>query len=190
MGELITQRTAANDGQANLRFSLTNLNIGLQGIGAVASAMKQDSFTANVNDGTVAIAGGFATQHMVFNTGAYNISFDGKVALDTEQLMPLTITLPGNRIARAVTSDPNVLKYVPSEVAVVMTGTVDHPQVQMDQVLQKLLAGTAQKAALGNVADFLTGKGGDGSATSQPAGSEQDALGALIDGFQKKKKKH
>jgi hypothetical protein len=199
MGNLVTQRISANDGQANLRFTLTNLNIGVQGLGEIASALKQDSFTANVNDGTVAIAKGFATQHMVFNTGSYNITFDGKVALDTEQLMPLTVTLPGNRLARAVSSDPNVLKYMPDEVTVVMTGTLNHPQVQMDQVLRKLLANAAKKAAIGNITGLLGGNGSGaaggsngadaGAATSQPAGSsDNNPLGALLNGLQKKQK--
>ena len=94
LGDLLKQAVPANTGTANVRFSLTNLHIGLQGIAGLSTALNQDSFDANIKDGTVSIAKGFSTQHLKFVTGQYTVAFDGNVRLADEYFDPMTVGLP------------------------------------------------------------------------------------------------
>jgi hypothetical protein len=94
LGDLVTQPVAGNDGTAHVRFSLTSLHIGLEGLGQLASALKQDSFEANIKDGTVAVARGVSTQHVKFVTGSYTVAFDGNVRLADETFAPMTVGVP------------------------------------------------------------------------------------------------
>ncbi len=179
MGSLVTQAVASNTGKADLKLSLTDLNIGFQGISGLASALKQDSFVANVKDGTVAVSRGLSTEHFVFASGTYSINIDGTVRLADEAFVPMSLSVgPMTAIVdRAFgVHDKNVLKYLPDRITVPLKGTVHHASVDMDQTLQRLLAEAGTKAVTNGL---LNGN----------AGNPNDSpLGGLLNRLQKKKK--
>ena len=196
-GMLVKQAVPANDGSATIKFSLTELNVGSQGLGASLGKVMQainkdnneasqpDAFKANVKDATVTLAHGVATQDITFQTGRYNVRFAGSVALASEQMQPMTIGVPGSAIARIFTSDPNVLKAVPASADVPLTGKLSDPHsyaVPWDRVGQDLVTKAAPNAIGSLLGDKLGGnKGGDKAAPTNPA----DVLGGLLGGNKK-----
>ena len=191
LGNLATQRVPANTGQIDLTFSLTDMQIGLQGLSQVASALHQDSFNANVKNGTLKIAGGLCTENLTFQTGSYNLGFNGVVALDTEEMMPVTVTFPLGAAVKAATGDQNVSQYVPDSAPVVMTGPITAPRLQLNQLISKTVSQAGTKAALGKFVPGLGGGSGGGAnntATSKPVDQQVQDLGnQLFNAFGKKK---
>ncbi len=184
LGDLLTQAVPANTGTAAVRFSLTDLHIGLQGLGAVSNALKADSFEANIKDGTVAVAKGISTQHVKFVTGSYTIAFDGDVRLADEAFVPMTVTVPlAKLVEQAGIHDANSLKYVPDTARVPVKGTVHNPDYSaLLGVVANAAKDAAVKGGLGNLLGGGKGKGGD--AKQNPA----DAIGGFINGLGKKRK--
>ncbi len=184
LGDLLTQAVPANTGTAAVRFSLTDLHIGLQGLGAVSTALKADSFEANIKDGTVAVAKGISTQHVKFVTGSYTIAFDGNVRLADEAFVPMTVTVPlAKLVEQAGVHDANSLKYVPDTARVPVKGTVHNPDYSaVLGVVANAFKDAAVKGGLGDLLGGGKGKGGD--AKQNPA----DALGGFLNGLGKKKK--
>jgi hypothetical protein len=177
LGDLVTQPVAGNDGTAHVRFSLTSLHIGLEGLGQLASALKQDSFEANIKDGTVAVARGVSTQHVKFVTGSYTVAFDGNVRLADETFAPMTVGVPMAIILqKGGAASADVLRYVPDVVSVPLRGKVSSPQLDITSAAATTLRDAAFKAAGG----LLGGqKGGNGN-------SAGDAIGGLLKGLGKK----
>jgi hypothetical protein len=177
LGNLVTQAVPANAGSADLRFSLTDLHIGLQGLGKLSAALRADSFEANIRDGTVAVAHGISTQHVKFVTGAYAISFDGKVRLADQAFIPMTVTAPlAVMVQKSGVRDPNVLRFVPDQVVAPVKGTVSHPDYS---AVVGGIAKAAADAGLKAAASLLGGNKGGGNAG--------DALGGLLKNLGKKK---
>jgi hypothetical protein len=180
LGNLVTLPSPENAGKADLLFSLTELNIGVQGISGLASALKQDSFTANIKDGTVSIAKGISTQHMSFATGKYSLDFDGKVRLADEAFIPLNLSI-GPLPALFGTfgiHDSNIMNNLPDRVVVPVEGTVSHANVRLDKAFGKAVQDAAGKA----ITNGLFGGNKNGQNNSNP-------LGGLLQGLEKKKKK-
>ena len=177
LGDLVTQAVAANTGKAHLKFSLTNMNIGLQGISGLQKLLKDQSFTANVKDGTVAVAKGISTQHISFASGNYSLDFDGPVRLSDEVFLPaLNLSVgPLSQIAERATGthDKNVLSQLPDRFLVPVTGSVHHAGIDVGKVLKQvgeIVAKATLKKAIG-------GNGGNAN-----------PLGGLLDQLNKKKK--
>ncbi len=194
LGDLIKKPVAENTGRATLQFSLTNLHVGGEGMGKVMGMLfrgnNSDSFEANVKDATVSIAGGVATQHLNFQTGKYNLGFDGSVGLLNQDLKPLTVSVPIARIVQAFHNDPNLIKYIPDQAPVIMTGTLSDPQLRLDQLISQMVAEASAKALVGGVLPGANkpNQQVDPNAppTSQPAAQPDNPLGDLLNNLEKK----
>ncbi len=175
LGKLVTLPDPANTGVADLTMSLTKLNIGLQGVSGLGSALKTDSFTANVNGATVSVAKGISTQHISFATGQYSLNLDGSVRLADEAFDPMELSLgPLPAIfGHLGVRDPNVVKNLPDRVTVPVEGTVDHAKVNLVKAFGKAGADAAKKA----IANRLIGGNGDGSGGKNPLGGLLKKLG-------------
>ncbi len=142
LGDLLTEAVPANTGKADLVFSLTNLNIGFEGIPDLGNLLKDKSFTANVKDGTVSIAGGFSTQHISFVTGKYSMTFDGRVRLFDEMYAPqLNCSIgPLSEIAQRMLGvhDQNILKQLNQPFTIAIQGTVEHSHIDSKKVFNEV----------------------------------------------------
>jgi hypothetical protein len=145
-----------NSGKIDLRLSLTKLNIGLAG-NPLEPVLKQNSFEANVNDGTIAITNGICTEHIKFMTGEYTLGFDGKVRLSDQAFMPMIVSFPIRAIAQKtrLVRDPNVIANLPESLNIQIEGTVQNPKYGIDKKAARAIAQATEKALLG-------GKGGRG----------------------------
>jgi hypothetical protein len=175
LGDLVTKAIPSNSGRADVKFSLSEAHISLQGISGLGSALKQDSIAANVKDGTVSIAKGLSTEHISFVSGDYSLNFDGTVRLADDAMVPLNLSVGPlavivQRIAR--THDKNVLKYLPDRANVRVEGTVQHANVRLDKTIEKLLADAGVKAL------------GKGLLGGDKSGG--NSLGGLLKGLEKK----
>jgi hypothetical protein len=196
LGELVMKENDPNNtGHATFKFSINNLHIGGQGIGSILSVLfhsnANDSFAANVKDGTISIAKGVATQHIVFQSGSYNLGFDGGVGLESKELKPLTVSIPLAKVVQAIHNDPNLVRYVPDQASVVMTGTLNAPHFQIDKMVSQAIADAAVKALLGGSPSAQTppnNAGGTNGNNTQPPPDNNDPLGNLLNSLGKKKK--
>jgi hypothetical protein len=141
MGDLVKQAVPANTGSANLKFSIANLHIGFAGIRGLSAVLKEDSFAASVNDGTVAVARGLATEHIHLVSGEYSLGFDGTVRLADEAFVPLNLSLgPVSVFAQKVigTHDQKILSALPQTFNVPLRGTVSHASIDAGSVAKQL----------------------------------------------------
>ena len=174
LGDLVTTALPANTGKADIRFSLTDLHIGLAGVSGLASVLKEDSFAASVKDGTVAVAKGRSTEHISFVSGQYSLSFDGTVRLADEALIPLNLSVgPVSVFAQRVlgTHNQRTLSGLPKTLNIPVRGTVSHASIDAGAVAKEI-AGIVLKL---EGSRFLGGdKSGD------------NPLGGLLKGLEKK----
>ena len=189
LGGLVKQDAAANDGTAQLKFSLTKLHIGVPGLAGVSDALNSDSFETQVKDGTVAIARGVETQQIAFASGPYTFGFNGKVRLADDAFVPMTVTVPLDVILKKQSVDANLRKYMPDTVPIALRGTASHPQLAADEVIGSLVQQAGQKAVQNGAGDLLGkalggGKGDNGNGGIDPG----KALGDLFGGGKKKGK--
>jgi hypothetical protein len=177
LGTLAEEQTKANSGHINLRFSMTNLNIGL-GNDAMQGLLRQNSFQANVNNGTVAIAKGISTQHIKFVTGDYTLAFDGDVRLKDQVMLPLVVGFPLRAIARVthLVRDPNVVGFLPELLPIPLKGPVSSPSIPPD-VFVKAIAQATVKSGAQNLLGGNGKSGGGGGGGNNPLGGLLKGLG-------------
>jgi hypothetical protein len=173
LGDLVTKAVSANTGKADLKFSLTNMNIGLQGLSQLGSALKTDYLTANIKDGTVSVANGISTQKISMVSGSFSLDFDGKTRLSDKAFIPLNLSIGpiGAVVDHAGVHDPNILRFLPDRVTLPVEGTVQHASFRIDKVLPKLIADASAKAALNGLT------GGNNGDKSNPLGGLLNKLG-------------
>ena len=184
LGDLVKSASPANDGSADIRFSMSSVHIGLPQLAEVSSALNSSSFETHVTDATVAVAKGVETQHIAFVSGPYTIGFDGSIRLSDDAFVPMTVTLPvAIALAKQGALNGSLKQYLPDTVPVALRGTAEHPQLALGDVVGKLLKDAQAKAVKGGLGNLLGGnKGGGGAAggNGNPADDVGKALGGLF----------
>ena len=184
LGDLVKRAVPANDGSAHVRFSMSNVHIGIPSLSLLSSALNSDNFETHVTDATVVVAGGMETQRIAFVSGPYTIGVNGTVRLADDAMVPMTVTLPITvLLAKQGAIDPNIRKYLPDEVPITLRGTTDDVSLDTDAVTGQLIRDASTKALQGGLGNLL-----GGGASTQPA-NQGGGLGNLLNGLGKKRKK-
>ena len=185
----------------------------LPGIGQQASRFT--SLQGRITDAVINLANGEVTEDLTFTvidpaTGGgdrskadtYPLTFAGGVGLANLKLNNFKMEFPRKLLSNWFGGDVDkVLGYLPEQVPVSLVGSASSPQAKFDagKLLQsglKNLAGKELDKATGGKLDGLGGllPGGKTSGDNADKGGKQpespaDALGGLLDGLGKKKKK-
>jgi hypothetical protein len=163
MGNLVTLPSPDNTGKIDLTFSLTDLQLGLPSSG-LESILKQTTFTAQVNNATVSIAKGIATEDVVFSTGQYNLEFKGSVRLKDQAFVPMELYFPLRIIAvKTGLARGNVGDYLPDTIVVPVEGTVSNPKYRFDKVIPRALRDAGAKALTSGLLGGNKNNGGNGN---------------------------
>jgi hypothetical protein len=161
LGDLVTENVPANSGSVAMKFSLTDITISSPLTSDLAPILKQAKFTANVKDGTVAVAKGISTEHIQFLTGPYSLGFDGDVRLADEHFVPLNLSIGPVRVMfeKGGMHDANWLKYLPDRFSVPVEGSMQSWRLgDLAGEVRKLATDAAAKA----VTEGLLGKDQNG----------------------------
>jgi hypothetical protein len=184
--KLALSHDPANKGTCTIRYSLTNLTVGSDGVGQAIGWMftkvggdetRQfaDSFDANVRDATTTIAGGIVSQNVTFNSGKYAVGFQGNVDMSDNRMMPLMMKVPLADLLAAQMHNENVIKNAPKEVPIAMNGILTNSkswQFDSQPLTQALVQFGAQRAAerggdvINNLINKKLNKGSDNSANN------------------------
>ena len=188
MGNLVTLPSADNTGKMDLTFTLSDLQLGLPNSG-LESYLKQSTFNAQVNNATVSIAKGMATEDVVFSTGEYNLEFKGTVRLKDQAFMPMTLIFPLKIIAvktHLVSSQAG--DYIPDSVNIPVEGTVSKPAYRFDKVLPKILRDAAAKGLTNGLLKQINKKTGNANGNNANNGgnnaNDNNPLNNLLKGLQ------
>ncbi len=181
MGNLVTLSDPTNKGKMDLLVSFTKLNISV-GNAALAKALGNGSFQADVKNGTVSIAKGVATEHINFVTGTYTLSFDGSVRLKDQAFIPMTMGFPARTIVMKthLVRDAKVAALIAEPFPIPVEGTVNSPVFRVDK-LAGAVADATKKAVIGNLL------GGNKKDKNDQGGGNSGGLGGLLNKLEKKK---
>jgi hypothetical protein len=174
LGDLVTKQTAQNNGKADMKFSLLDLNVGFSGIEGLSNFMKMNLFKCDVKDATVSVARGISTQHISFASDHLSLDFDGKVRLADEAMIPLNLSI-GPLTAVLGNLDPNILKFLPDRLVLPLEGSVNKAVYpRPDKAIAKMVQDAALKAGVNGI---FGGNKNNGGGNSNPLGGLLKGLG-------------
>jgi hypothetical protein len=190
-----------SSGSAELLLNVTDLELGGGAVQLLQLADKSArGFKGEIKDGRIHYADGVVNSDITMqfhqNEKTYPLRFAGNVGLQNFNLSPMIVTLPTAIINKLNVSN-ELKKYLPPTIDVAFTGTTLAPQLNLNQMIPKLIQDASQKALTDNLLKGVTGSmdkdaaeapkdGQQATPSSQPS---DDPLGDLIKGLTKDKDK-
>jgi hypothetical protein len=151
---LVLQSSPQNQGIAQVGYSVRQLQIGSE----LLAVFGNSSVSAEINNASVTIQNGRATEDttlMIDQDKPLRIA--GVVILATEQFAPMTAYIPAALFDRLIPA--NVRGYVPDQVIVPLKGDMNHPKLELDQMIAQTIKKGAQKAVINGLLQGLGGLG-------------------------------
>jgi hypothetical protein len=151
---LVLQSSPQNQGIAQVGYSVRQLQIGSE----LLAVFGNSSVSAEINNASVTIQNGRATEDttlMIDQNKPLRIA--GVVILASEQFAPMTAYIPAALFDRLVPA--NVRGYVPDQVIVPLKGDMNHPKLELDQMIAQTIKKGAQKAVINGLLQGLNGLG-------------------------------
>lgn len=192
LGALAMENAPANDGSAQVKLGITNLEL----VGGFAGDFLRqipaigNYFVGNVKDGTFTIAHGIVDHDLAISVGTGvtgDMRFSGKIELFGEQrLNPMQVRVGSNLLKDKIPFVKNVVQL--ADPVFVIKGTLRKPQLDFAAGIGQWVKDQGKGLLPG-----LLGGGVPGSqASTQPADKKSNPiedLGKLLGGGDKKKKK-
>jgi hypothetical protein len=177
LGELMKQRTPANDGSAEVNLTVKELRIIGGPLGDIVGKLPvvREITNGEIPKGRVVIANGVVTQEIVFRLSAGEMRTEGGIELASERLMPITLYIAPAFIKDRLGLIGENLRL--GDLPLTITGTVSQPKYDFGAAVQTYIKNNITGlGGLGSgLLDGLRGderrkeEGGDGKPPQPPA---------------------
>jgi hypothetical protein len=187
LSALLTQQSAQNTGQAEVNYSVRQLQLngGLLGVLGVTGNQP-----ANITNADAQLSGGKVTEDTTLTLNkTQSVRVFGVVGLQTMTFMPMTMAIPPTLLPSQWLGNGNALNYLPDQIQIPMDGSVSKPQIRFDEVMPKLLADAAQKALFGNLTGQKPNNNNNQNQQQQQQQQQQNPLDNLLQNLTQPKKK-